>query len=189
MKSYLSPRQNPIQSMYFVIGSKCHFSSQQMPPKNKYTNSPKTWKWKLPWRKSVPRCLLVDKSESNNNVLIIISKSKCISRKSCLMPCLKTILNCFALEHSAFKTKHLKVINGFLPIMSWLFYWTIVSESLFGSPKYVSRTNQTVCTISLLVNVSGWLDTLEGIIFDLKRRIQNIGFDVGIRRETPRLRI
>ena len=116
MKSYLSPRQNPIQSMYFVIGSKCHFSSQQMPPKNKYTNSPKTWKWKLPWRKSVPRCLLVDKSESNNNVLIIISKSKCISRKSCLMPCLKTILNCFALEHSAFKTKHLKVINGFLPI-------------------------------------------------------------------------
>ena len=30
-------------------------------------------------------------------------KSKCISRKSGLMLCLKTILNCFALEHSAFK--------------------------------------------------------------------------------------
>ena len=26
-----------------------------------------------------------------------------------LMPCLKTIFNCFALEHSAFKTKHLKM--------------------------------------------------------------------------------
>jgi len=34
------------------------------------------------------------------------SKSNCISRKSCLMPCLKTILNCFALEQSTFKTKH-----------------------------------------------------------------------------------
>ena len=31
------------------------------------------------------------------------------SRKSGLMPCLKTILNCFALEHSAFKTKLLKM--------------------------------------------------------------------------------
>jgi hypothetical protein len=26
-----------------------------------------------------------------------------------LLPCLETILNCFALEHSAFKTKHLKM--------------------------------------------------------------------------------
>ena len=26
-----------------------------------------------------------------------------------LMPCLKTILNCYALEHSAFKTKHFQV--------------------------------------------------------------------------------
>ena len=31
------------------------------------------------------------------------------SRKSGLMPCLTTILNCFALEHCAFKAKHLKV--------------------------------------------------------------------------------
>ena len=37
------------------------------------------------------------------------SKSKCISRKSGLKPCHKTILNCFALEHSAVKTKHLKM--------------------------------------------------------------------------------
>ena len=36
-------------------------------------------------------------------------KSKCISRKSSLMPCLKTKFNCFALEHSEFKTKHLKM--------------------------------------------------------------------------------
>ena len=36
-------------------------------------------------------------------------KSKCISRKSDLMPCHNTFLNCFALEHIAFKTKHLKV--------------------------------------------------------------------------------
>ena len=39
----------------------------------------------------------------------IMSMSKCISRKWGLMPCLKTILNYFALEQSAFKTKHLKV--------------------------------------------------------------------------------
>ena len=39
----------------------------------------------------------------------ILSKSKCISRKSGLMPCLKTILNFFALEHSTLKTKHLKM--------------------------------------------------------------------------------
>ena len=37
------------------------------------------------------------------------TKSKCISRNSRLMPTLRTILNCFALEHSAFKTKHLKM--------------------------------------------------------------------------------
>ena len=36
-------------------------------------------------------------------------KSKYISRKSGRMPCHKTILNCFALEQSASKTKHLKV--------------------------------------------------------------------------------
>ena len=75
------PRQNPTQSIYFVIGSKFHFSSQQTPPKNKYTNSPKKWTWKLPWRKSVPRCLLVDKTESNNSVLIIISR--CLMIISC----------------------------------------------------------------------------------------------------------
>ena len=46
------------------------------------------------------------KSEKTVNFDI---KSKCISRKLGLMPCLKTILNCFALEHSAFKTKHLRV--------------------------------------------------------------------------------
>ena len=34
---------------------------------------------------------------------------KCISKKSGLMTCLKTILNCFSLEHSASKTKHLKM--------------------------------------------------------------------------------
>jgi hypothetical protein len=37
------------------------------------------------------------------------TQSKCISRKLGLMPCLKTILYCLALEHSAFKTKHLKM--------------------------------------------------------------------------------
>ena len=38
-----------------------------------------------------------------------MTKSKWISRKLGLMPCIKTILNCFASEYSAFKTKHLKV--------------------------------------------------------------------------------
>ena len=43
---------------------------------------------------------------------VVPTESKFISRKSCLMPCLKLILNCFALEHSAFKTKHLKVSSS-----------------------------------------------------------------------------
>ena len=46
---------------------------------------------------------LVERVEKN-----LGTKSKCISRKLGLMPCLKTILNCFALKHSAFKTKDLK---------------------------------------------------------------------------------
>ena len=33
--------------------------------------------------------------------LIFFSQSKCISRKLGLMPCLKTILNCFVFEHIA----------------------------------------------------------------------------------------
>ena len=50
------------------------------------------------------------KIEVNNLPKYLLgTKSKCISRKLGLMPCLKTILNCFALEHSAFKTKHLRV--------------------------------------------------------------------------------
>ena len=51
----------------------------------------------------------LNKTEKNQDQYYHSIKSKCISRKSGLMPCLKTILNCFALEHSAFKTKHLKV--------------------------------------------------------------------------------
>ena len=38
-----------------------------------------------------------------------ISKSKCTSKKLGRMPCLRMILNCFALEHSVFRIKHLKV--------------------------------------------------------------------------------
>ena len=37
------------------------------------------------------------------------TKSKCILRKLGHMPCHKTILDCLALEYSAFKTKQLKV--------------------------------------------------------------------------------
>ena len=62
------------------------------------------------------RCLLIKESRPEHWAAIQVSiqsyssiKSKCISRKSGLMPCLKTILKCFALEHSAFKTKHLKM--------------------------------------------------------------------------------
>ena len=43
------------------------------------------------------------------NLPNLLLMCKYISRKSGLMPCLKTILKCFALEHSAFKTKHLKM--------------------------------------------------------------------------------
>ena len=60
---------------------------------------------------SLKKWILIDNFFNKN-------KSKCISRKSGLMPCLKTILNCFALEHSAFKTKH------FLQIILLKITWT-----------------------------------------------------------------
>ena len=136
MKSYLSLRQNPIQSIYFVIGSKFHFSSQQMPPKNKYTDSPKKWTWKLPWRKNVPRCLLVDKTERNNSILIIISR--CLIIISCEILVLNDHIIFFQNVIPLKKCYSLMNFCQLYQQLSCLYiicFWISVSESLFGIQK------------------------------------------------------
>ena len=50
-----------------------------------------------------------------NDYNSLLSKSKCMYLKEIgSYACLRTILNCFPLEHCAFKTKHLKMSSIFL---------------------------------------------------------------------------
>ena len=65
--------------------------------------------WHFVWSSSLAATHWDVKHSNETKLLYLGFESKIISRKSGLMPCLKTILNCFLLENRAFKTKHLKV--------------------------------------------------------------------------------